>query len=98
MQKLSPRQPQFMTIFYHLTSSVTFTFNLPEQMFQMALLQLKESNCAKLFWNPPIYVQVMAQPNLDGQVHAWCMHIHQNEVVTTMSRSPQEGSTEIISK
>ena len=30
-------------------SRVTLTFNLPEQMFQMALLLLKENNCAKLF-------------------------------------------------
>ena len=32
-------------------SSVTMTFNLPEQMFQMALLLLKDNNCAKLLWN-----------------------------------------------
>ena len=41
--------------------SVTLTFNLPEQMFQMAFLLLKENNCAKLFWNPCINVQVMAR-------------------------------------
>ena len=34
----------------HLTP-VTFTFNLPEKMFQMALLFLEDNNCAKLFWN-----------------------------------------------
>ena len=34
-------------------SSVTLTFNLPEQMFQM-------KNCAKLFWNPSINVDIMA--------------------------------------
>ena len=28
---------------------MTFTFNLPEKMFQMALLLLKDNNCAKLF-------------------------------------------------
>ena len=32
-------------------SSVTLTFNLPKQMFQMALLLLKENTCAKLFWH-----------------------------------------------
>ena len=32
-------------------SSVTLTFNLPEQMFETALLLLKENNCAKLFSN-----------------------------------------------
>ena len=40
-------------------SSVTLTFNLPEQMFQMALLLLKENNCDKLFWNPCVKVWVM---------------------------------------
>ena len=39
---------------------LTLTFNLPEQMFQMALLLLEDNNCAKLFWNPWINVQVMA--------------------------------------
>ena len=39
---------------------MTLTFNLPEKMFQMALLLLKDNNCAKLFWNPCINVQVMA--------------------------------------
>ena len=41
-------------------SSVTLTFHIPEQMFQTALLLLKENNCAKLFWNPCITVGVMA--------------------------------------
>ena len=41
-------------------TSVTLTFNLPEQIFQMALLLLKDKNCAKLFWYPCINVQVMA--------------------------------------
>ena len=39
---------------------MTLTFNLPEKMFQMALLLLEGNNCAKLFWNPCINVQVMA--------------------------------------
>ena len=42
-------------------SSVTLTFNAPEQMFQMTFLLLKDNNYAKLFWNPCINVQVMAQ-------------------------------------
>ena len=42
-------------------SSVTLTFNLPEQMFQMALLLLKDNNSANLFWNPCINVQIMAR-------------------------------------
>ena len=43
------------------TSSVALTFNLPEQFFQMALLLFKENNCAQLFWNPCINVDVMAR-------------------------------------
>ena len=43
--------------------SVTLAVNLPKQilkqMFQMALLLLKENTCAKLFWNPCINVEVM---------------------------------------
>ena len=54
------RQSQFMTICLIWPSSVTLTFNLPEQLFQMALLLLKENNCAKLFRNSCINVQVMA--------------------------------------
>ena len=42
-------------------SRVTLTFNPPEQMFQMALLLLKENNCATLFWIPCINVSVMAR-------------------------------------
>ena len=40
---------------------VTLTFNLLEKMFQMALLFLEGNNCAILFWNLCINVQVMAQ-------------------------------------
>ena len=49
-------------------TSVTLTFNRPEQMFQTALLLLKENICAKLFSNPCINVDVMAG-------HAQCMTI-----------------------
>ena len=45
---------------FYLTP-MTLTFNLPEKMFQMALLLLEDNNCAKLFWNPCITVQVMAR-------------------------------------
>ena len=41
-------------------SSVILTFNLPEKMFQMALLLLKDNNSVKLFRNQWINVQVMA--------------------------------------
>ena len=42
-------------------SSVTLIFNLSWEMFQMALLLFKENNCAKLFWNSYINVEVMAR-------------------------------------
>ena len=37
------------------------TLDLPEQMFHMALLLIKENSFAKLFWNPCINVEEMAQ-------------------------------------
>ena len=40
---------------------LTLTFNLPEKMFQMALFLLEGNDCAKLFRNPCIYVQIMAR-------------------------------------
>ena len=57
------------TFFYHLTFQCVLYLNLPEQIFQMALLLHKENNCAKLFWNPCINVQAMAQTNPDGRMH-----------------------------
>ena len=54
---------QISSIYDHFiiwSSSVTLTFNLQKQMFQMALLLLKENTCAKLFWNPCINVEFMA--------------------------------------
>ena len=54
---------------------MTLTFNVLEQMFQMALLLVKVNNCAKLFWNPCINVQVMARKNRDGRtMHARTSH------------------------
>ena len=54
---------------------MTLTFNAPEQMFQMALLLVKVNNCAKLFYNPCINVQVMARKNPDGRkMHARTSH------------------------
>ena len=40
---------------------MTLTFNLPEQIFQIALLLLKENNCAKLFQNPHINVEIIVR-------------------------------------
>ena len=40
-------------------SSVTLTFNLPGQFFQLTLLLVKLNNCVKLFWNPCMNVEVM---------------------------------------
>ena len=70
-------------------SSVTLTFNLPKKNVSMAFLLLKENNCAQLFWNSCINVEVMVQTNAGGHTHAQHMLIHQTEVVTTMSRSLQ---------
>ena len=39
--------------FYHLPSDVTLAFKLPEQTFQM-------NNCARLYQNPHINVEVIA--------------------------------------
>ena len=52
---------------------VTLTFNLPEQIFQMAFLLVKDNNCAKLFWNPYINVEVVAWTYLDEWMHT-CTH------------------------
>ena len=85
------------SIYHHFIiwpSSVTLTINLPEQMFQMALLL--EDNCAKLFWNPCISVQVMASTYLDGCTIHMRTHIHRTEVVITKSHSPQARSTKIL--
>ena len=65
---------------------VTLTFNLTKKMFQMALFLLKGNNCAKLFWNPCIIVQVMVRTNPDR-----CTHTRQTKIVTTMSRLPASG-------
>ena len=51
-------------------SSVTVTFKQPEEMFQTAPLLLMDNNCAWIFSNLCINVQVMAQTNLDGWMHA----------------------------
>ena len=51
-------------IYDHFTvwpSSETLAFNLTEQLFQMALLLLKEHNCVILFWNPCINVEDIAR-------------------------------------
>ena len=66
------------------SSSVTLTFNLPEHMFQMALLLLKDTNCAKLFWNPCTNVEGMTRTKPDRCSHNACTNIHQTEFVTTI--------------
>ena len=78
------------------------SFDLIILTFQMTLLLLKKNNCAKLFWNPCINVQVMARTNsgrhkqAQQHRHAGTLKIHQTEVVTTMFRSPPAGSTKMI--
>ena len=60
MYKLWPRTSSIYDHFDLYLTPVTLTFNLPEKMFQMALL-LEGNNCAKLFWNQCINVQVIAR-------------------------------------
>ena len=65
-----------------------------KKMFQMPLLLLKGKNCAKLFWNPWIIVQVMVWTNPDGSTDALTngrTHIHRTKIVTTMSHLPASG-------
>ena len=54
--------------FWPLFEPMTLTFNLPEKIFQMALLLFEDNNCAKPFWNQYINVQVMA---LTSSLHKW---------------------------
>ena len=75
-------------------SSVISTFDLPEQMFQMALLLLKENNCAK-FILKSMHKCRSYGPDKSERMHNTRTHIHQTEIVTTMSCSPQAGLTKI---
>ena len=61
MHKCTSYGPDKLNIwpFWPFLTPVTLTFNLPEKIFQIALLLLEDTNCAKLFWNPCINVQVM---------------------------------------
>ena len=61
-----------------------------KKVFYMALLLLKYNNCAKLFWNPCINVEVMVRTNPDGRPHALThththTHIHRTKIATAMS-------------
>ena len=67
-------------------SSVTLTFNLPEQMFQMSFVLLKDNNCAKLFWNPCRNVQVMVWTNPDACMHAHTPNRNCNNYVSLTAR------------
>ena len=106
-------------------SCAILTFNLPEQMFQMALLLLKEN---WPFYHMTFKCDLDLQPtwtnvsndtstrqeeqlcqiflksmhkcrsyyqDKSGQTHNTHMHIYQTEILTTMSRSLQAGSTKI---
>ena len=95
MYKLWPGHAQYMKMTILDIYLTPVTYNLPKEMFQMALLLLKGNNCAKLFRNPCIIVQVWDRTNPDGRTDARTMHIHQTKIVTTMSRLPQAGSTKI---
>ena len=66
----------------HLTFKCDLDLQPIQEMFQMVL---------------PFQVQVMAQTNLDKHacMDKACTHIHQNEIETTMSRSPQASLTKM---
>ena len=53
----------YMTILTFISSLWPWPSTYLKKMFQMALLLLKDNNCAKLFWNLCINVQVMAWTN-----------------------------------
>ena len=57
----SPSQGQYMTIFTFIWPLWHWPSIYLKKMFQMALLLIEGNNCAKLFWNPCINVQVMAR-------------------------------------
>ena len=59
MYKLWPRQAQYMASLTFIWPLWPWPSNIPEKIFQMAFLLLEGNNCAKLFWNPCINVQVM---------------------------------------
>ena len=54
-----PGQAQCMTILTFIWPLWPWPSTFLKKMFHMALLLLKGNNCAKLFWNPCINVQVM---------------------------------------
>ena len=59
MYKKWPGQAQFMTILTFIWPLWPWLSTYIIKMFQLALL-LEDNNCAELFWNPCINVQVMA--------------------------------------
>ena len=71
--------------FYHLTFKSDLDFQPTSTNVSNALLLF---NCAKLFRNPCVNVQVMTRTNLDGSMQA--QHTHtEMKLLTTMSRSQQ---------
>ena len=62
------------------------------KIFQMALLFLKDNNCAISFWNPCINVEVVAWTNPNNA--RTLTHIHQTKIVTAICLALlQVGST-----
>ena len=49
MHKCKSYDPDKLRPFYYLTIKCDLDLHLPDQMFQMTLLHLKEKNCANLF-------------------------------------------------
>ena len=78
---------------------MTLTLGLPEQMFQMAHLHVKENYCVKLFSSPSTTVEVIVGTNSDGQRHAHTNTSTQTGLsLTQLSHSLQADSTKTISR
>ena len=75
------------------TCRACVTLTLYEQVFKTAHLQVMEDNCIKLLRNSSTIVEVMVWTNRDGRKHS---RMDQTVLVTTMSHSPQVGSTETL--
>ena len=72
---------------------VTLTFNLPEKMFQMALLLSKGNICAKLFWNPCINVQVMLRGSSIHVLDHFDLHLTPVTLTFNLPKNVSNGTS-----
>ena len=88
MYRLRPEQDQFMTI---LPSSMTLTFNLPEESFKGTSTRRGQQLCQIILKS--LHICTSYDLDKSGWTHdAQRTHIHRTGVVTIMPRSPQAGS------